>query len=156
MNERRWKAKHLAEATGISLQGVYSIIKGERWPGSPNLDRIADAFEIPIADLFKSEATAPSSPTVEILIETVAKLSTRIKDLETQLKAQRRAVGETIALDRIKALEADAEAWRAIPEPLRAALAAIDALNEHESGLLIDRLNAIIATLDDSTEDQVG
>lgn len=47
-----WKAKDLSKASGLSLQWAYAIIKGERWPGPDNLDRLAKALGVNVADLF--------------------------------------------------------------------------------------------------------
>lgn len=72
MHSAGWKAKDLAKATGISLQGVYNIIKGERFPGPDNLDRIAKALNCSVSDLFRTKederdySKIPSSLLVKI------------------------------------------------------------------------------------------
>lgn len=146
----------LAEKCKITHGALARIETKRIWPSPETAQKIAEALGIEQAQLYQDPETkaAPSSPTIEILVETVAKLSARIKELEAQLKAQRRAVGETIAMDRIKALEVDAEAWRSIPEPLRPALAVFSALNQEQSGAVIQDVLAILSSLDGESDNQ--
>lgn len=64
MSRRGWKPKDVADATGLSLQWVYNTIKGERFPGPDNLDRLAEAFNTTVSKLLSGDdqSTAGISP----------------------------------------------------------------------------------------------
>jgi putative transcriptional regulator len=51
-DERRWTQVDLAERTGVSRQTIISIEKGKYDPSLPLAFKIADAFELPLEQIF--------------------------------------------------------------------------------------------------------
>lgn len=51
-DERRWTQVDLAAKTGVSRQTIISIEKGKYDPSLPLAFKIADAFELPLEEIF--------------------------------------------------------------------------------------------------------
>jgi putative transcriptional regulator len=51
-DERRWTQVDLADRTGVSRQTIISIEKGKYDPSLPLAFKIADAFELPLEQIF--------------------------------------------------------------------------------------------------------
>ena len=77
--KRGWKVPQLAKATGLSASGLYGVVDGSRWPGPDNLDRIARALEVSVAELLTDpteQRVISPSEAIEVLAEFVKKHST--------------------------------------------------------------------------------
>lgn len=55
-----WSVSDLARAAKISVSGIHGIVRGERFTNPDNLDRIAAALGLTVAELFSGEKPAPA------------------------------------------------------------------------------------------------
>lgn len=92
----QWELTDLARVTKITRSGLYKIVKGQRWPGPDNLERIAAAFGRSPGWLLSDhtkEPRAEESPTAEMLARSNVEKDRRIADLERELAAAKAALG---------------------------------------------------------------
>lgn len=97
LKAKDWKIPQLAEATGLSVSGLYSLTSGRSFPGPDNFDRIAKAFGVTAADLLR----VPGQPTLEEMrLEVVRRaLVMPLDQLEDVLRDLRATEEEERALE---------------------------------------------------------
>jgi transcriptional regulator with XRE-family HTH domain len=92
--ERGWNQEELGEATGYTRGFIADIERGKSWVSPEALEKLAEAFNVPLERLFSSGAgpktkpfaeTLPVPRLLELLNKKVAGVDGRIFDLSQRL-----------------------------------------------------------------------
>jgi transcriptional regulator with XRE-family HTH domain len=84
MKRLNWEYEDVAKASGLTRSGIYKIVKGQRWPGADNLDRLTNAFKRPHGWLLQDHTSvvpqAPQKQTREQLLLTLFEEALKLDD----------------------------------------------------------------------------
>lgn len=71
-NERKWTQHHVADLLGVSVPHVSEMERGLKNPSRPLLERMAQVFGVPVADMYETDV---SDPAIHSLVEGIKGLS---------------------------------------------------------------------------------
>lgn len=107
---RGLSGEKLAEAIGIAPNSLYSLERGEQWASSETVEKLGDALDVPVRDLFDFGATATApAPTPEQALAVLAEAIRAPRVLSTPAankeKPQERKQGAAIPPEILELLE---------------------------------------------------